>query len=281
MRTDGCNPVWSIVLPYYNETAFIAPTIAAAIAQRDASFRLILVDNASTDGSEALCRSLLAAAPDIDVLFVHEARPGPSHALKAGFDRVETPLVALWNADTWYPADYLARAEAILRRPGVVAAMAIDLPTQTASLSARFRCQHKRLASTLMPRQAHTGTFGQCFRTDALRAVGGPRSEAWPWVLDDHELMQRIHKIGRSRYRADHVCMPSSRRGQNTHVRWTLAERLLYHATPFALKDWFFYDFLAGRFRARGMANANLRDRDWIDQPAASRSQTGPAATYL
>lgn len=281
MHTEGCTPIWSIVLPYYNETAFIGHTIAAAIAQRGASFRLILVDNASTDGSEALCRSLLAEAPHIDVLFVHETRPGPSHALKAGFDRVETPLVALWNADTWYPADYLARAEAMLLQPGVVAAMAIDLPAPPASLSARLRCQHKRLASTLMPRQAHTGTFGQCFRTDALRTAGGPRSEAWPWVLDDHELMQRIHKIGRSRYRADHFCMPSDRRGHNTHVRWTLFERLLYHTTPFALKDWFFYEFLADRFRARGMANANLRERDWIEPPAGGLSQNAAAPPYL
>ena len=279
MRTDGGKPLWSIVVPYYNETAFIGRTIAAAIAQTGVSFRLILVDNASTDGSEALCRSLLADAPGVDVLFVREGRPGPSHALKAGFDRVDTPLVALWNADTWYPSDYLARAEAMLRRPGVVAAMAIDLYAAPASFPAHVRRQHKRLASRLMPRQAHTGTFGQCFRTDALRAAGGPRSEAWPWVLDDHELMQRVHKIGRSRYRADHFCMPSARRGHNAHVRWTLSERLLYHATPFALKDWFFYQFLAGRFRARGMANANLRDRDWIEAPAPHRTGIGPRAS--
>ena len=278
MRTDGGKPRWSIVVPYYNETAFIGDTIAAAIAQTGVTFRLILVDNASTDGSETLCRSLLSAVPEIDVLYVREGRPGPSHALKAGFDRVETPLVALWNADTWYPPNYLARAEIMLRRPGVVAAMAIDLYDKPASLNAQLRRQHKRLASRLMPRQAHTGTFGQCFRTEALRAAGGPRSEAWPWVLDDHELMQRVHKIGRSRYRADHFCMPSARRGRNAHVRWTLSERLLYHATPFALKDWFFYRFLAGRFHARGMANANLRDRDWMEGPAPARSGIGNPA---
>lgn len=269
MRTNDGNPRWSIVIPYYNEAAFIERTIAAAVAQRGVAFRLILVDNASTDGSEALCRSLLAAVPHVAVDFVRESRPGPSHALQAGFDRVVTPLVALWNADTWYPADYLARAEAMLRRPGVVAAMAIDLYAAPASVAGRLRRQHKRLASRIMPRQAHTGTFGQCFRTDALRAAGGPRSAAWPWVLDDHELMQRIHKIGRSRYRADHFCMPSARRGRNAHVRWTVAERLLYHVTPFALKDWFFYRFLARRFRARGMANANLRDRDWSETAAS------------
>lgn len=251
------------MLPYFNEEAFIGRTIAAAIALRGPAFRLVLVDNASTDGTEALCRQLLVRAPHIEVEHVFEAKPGPSHALKAGFDRVRTPFVSLWNADTWYPPDYLARAEAMLARPRVVAAMAIDLAHRPRSLRSVLRRYQKRIASLVMRRQAHTGTFGQCFRTEVLRAAGGPRSEAWPWVLDDHELMQRVLKLGRSRYSADFWCMPSDRRGANAHVRWTLAERLLYHLTPFQLKDWFFYDFLSPRFAARGMATANLRIRDW------------------
>ena len=256
-------PRWTIVLPYYNEEAFIGRTIEAAIALRGPAFRLVLVDNASTDATEALCRDLLARASQIEVEHVFEAQPGPSHALKAGFDRVRTPFVSFWNADTWYPADYLARAEAMLARPGVVAAMAIDLASGPLCAAGTLRRYQKRIASLVMRRQAHTGTFGQCFRADVLRAAGGPRSEAWPWVLDDHELMQRVLKLGRSAYSADFWCVPSTRRGASAHVRWTLAERLLYHVTPFRLKDWFFYRFLSRRFALRGMGTANLRIRDW------------------
>ena len=256
-------PRWTIVLPYFNEEAFIARTIEAAIALRGPAFRLVLVDNASTDATEALCRTLLMRAPHLEVEHVREARPGPSHALQAGFDRVRTPFVSFWNADTWYPADYLARAEAMLARPGVVAAMAIDLADGPQTLGGTVRRYQKRIASLVMKWQAHTGTFGQCFRTDTLRAAGGPRSEAWPWVLDDHELMQRVLKLGRSAYSADFWCMPSDRRSARAHVRWTLGERLLYHATPFRLKDWFFYRFLSRRFALRGMTTANLRVRDW------------------
>ncbi|MEO9132121.1 MAG: hypothetical protein ABI240_13040, partial [Sphingomonas sp.] len=136
-----------------------------------------------------------------------------------------------------------------------------------------LRRVHRRNMSLMMARQTHTGTFGQCFRTDVLRAAGGPRSENWPWVLDDHELMQRVFRFGRSRYHADFWCMPSARRSRNAHVRWTLFERLVYHATPHQLKDWFFYEFLAGRFAARGMRNANLRDRDWTGHGSADAEQ--------
>lgn len=261
-RDDGA-PRWTIVLPYYNEEQFIARTIGAAIALTGPAFRLVLVDNASTDATEAMCRDLLARAPHIEVEHVHEPQPGPSHALKAGFERVTTPFVSFWNADTWYPADYLARAEAMLAQPGIVAAMAIDVAGGPGTAAGVLRRYQKRIASLVMRRQAHTGTFGQCFRTATLRAAGGPRSEAWPWVLDDHELMQRVLKLGRSRYSADFWCMPSDRRGASAHVRWTLAERLLYHVTPFRLKDWFFYRFLWRRFQLRGMGTANLRIRDW------------------
>ncbi len=266
---DG-EPRWTIVLPYYNEEAFIARTIGAAMALRGPAFRLVLVDNDSSDATEPLCRALLHRAPHIEVEHVHEPKPGPSHALKAGFDRVRTPFISFWNADTWYPPDYLARAETMLARPGVVAAMAIDVAGRPGSIAGLLRRYHKRIASLVMRRQAHTGTFGQCFRTDVLRAAGGPRSEAWPWVLDDHELMQRVLKLGRSAYSADFWCMPSDRRGACAHVRWTLVERLLYHATPFRLKDWFFYRFLGRRFARRGMGTANLRIRDWSTGPDAT-----------
>ena len=87
-------------------------------------------------------------------------------------------------------------------------------------------------------------------------------------MLDDHEVMQRVHKIGRSRYHPDFWCRPSDRRGCDARVRWTLFERLMYHLTPFRAKDWFFYRFLRGRFRARGMVSANLRLRGWERPPA-------------
>ncbi len=261
-------PRWSIVLPFYNEEGFIADTLRSAVALESGPVRLILVDNASTDTTEAVCRRVLAGAPGLEVDYVWEGRPGPSHALAAGFARVDTPWVSFWNADTTYPPDYLQRAEALLAREGVVAAMAVGLDAAPGSLTGRWQRYRKFVTSRVLRWQAHTGTFGQCFRTEALRAAGGPRSEAWPWVLDDHELMHRVFRVGgRSRYHPDFWCLPSSRRRSCAHVRWTVFERALYHLTLYRAKDWFFYRFLSRRFRARGMLSANLRRRDWDAAP--------------
>lgn len=256
-------PAWSVVIPYFNEAGFIATPIASALAQRGTSLRLILVDNRSDDGSEDRARALLADHPDFDVVYLREETPGQNHALAAGFARVTTPYVAFWDADTSYPPHYLAEAERLLARGGAAAAQAIDVYCDPASLRGSLRRLRMRLTQRLLARQGHTGSFGQCFRTADLRAAGGPLSPNWPFVLYDHELMHRVFKQGAATGSLALWCLPSERRAANAHVRWTLTERLLYHVTPFAAKDWFFYRFLAGRFARRRMVQANLRQRDW------------------
>jgi glycosyltransferase involved in cell wall biosynthesis len=255
--------LWSVVICYFNEEDFILRTLACVSAQRGVSFKLILVNNASTDKSEDICRDYFKAAPEIDVRFVDESRPGHAFALETGYSAVDTPYVSFWDADTWYPGDYLATAQDILESKNCAAAMAIDIYSPPTGFQARLQRWRMKITSHILKNQAHTGTFGQNFKMAALKAAGGPSSAQWPYVLDDHELIHRILKIGKTSYDTRLWCMPLPRRTNNAHVRWTLYERLMYHVTPFRLKDWFFYSFLKKRFEKRRLYLSNLRDRDW------------------
>lgn len=256
-------PDWSIIVPYYNERNFIEGTIRSAIAQTGASFRLILVDNKSDDGTEYLCRRILAEAPHMDVAYLREERPGHLFALDCGFAAVTTPYACFWDADTVYPPHYLAEAQRLLADGRHVVAQAIDIYCDPESAEGKKRRLRMRGTHKILKWQGHVGSYGQCFRTEALRAAGGPMSADWRYVLYDHELMQRIYKQGPGTGSYDLWCLPSPRRGANAHVRWTLFERIMYHLTPFPAKDWFFYRFLAGRFERRRMMQENLRVRDW------------------
>lgn len=258
---DG--PRWSIIIPYYNEAEFLTVPVSCAVAQQGTSVRLILVDNRSNDGSEDRARQLLAAHPAFDVVYLREDTPGQNHALARGFAEVTTPFVAFWDADTRYPPHYLAEAERLLAGTRNAVAQAIDVYAPPLGLAGKLRRLRMRLTQLVLSRQGHTGSFGQCFRTEALRAAGGPLSPDWPYVLYDHELIHRMLKQGPATGSMALWCEPSPRRSANAHVRWTLAERLLYHFTPFAAKDWFFYRVLASRFEQRRMVQANLRQRDW------------------
>lgn len=255
-------PSWSVLIPFFNERNFIEGTLRSAMEQVGVSARLILIDNASTDGTDAFCRQLLAEAPGLDVVHVRESRPGHLYALEAGWHHVSTPYVALWDADTVYPAHYLATAEQLLAR-GHVAAQAIDVYVEPHGTAGKLRRLRMRVTQMLLSRQGHVGSYGQCFRAEALRAAGGPMSPAWGYVLYDHELMHRIFHVGTGTGSMRLWCLPSQRRSANAHVRWTLIERMLYHVTPFRAKNWFFYAFLAKRFADRGMLQQNLRIRDW------------------
>lgn len=262
-QVDAESPTWSVIVPFYNERKFIAGTIRSAMAQAGVRLRLILVDNASNDDTAALCREILVDAPELDVCHFHEARPGHLFALDRGWQAVTTPYVAFWDADTVYPPHYLAEAERLLASGRHAAAQAIDVYVEPLSPAGRLRRVRMRVTQMLLARQGHVGSYGQCFRTESLRAAGGPMSPHWGYVLYDHELMHRVYKVGSATGSRALWCLPSPRRGASAHVRWTLFERILYHIVPFRLKDWFFYRFLADRFAARGMVQQNLRIRDW------------------
>lgn len=259
-------PRWTVVIPCYNEEAFIGATLASLAAQTE-RFALIVVDNASTDASAAVVRAWAAAHPHIATHLIDEPKPGQVHALRAGLLAVTTELVAVCDADTEYPPAYLARAAALFdaRGPETVAVLAHDaVAGAEATLPARARrWLYSNVIPFLLSGQAHAGGYAHCYRTAALGAAGGYDAAIWPYVVKDHELAHRMLKQGNIAYATDHWCVPSLRRADRKGVRWTLFERIVYHATPFALKDWFFYDFLAKRFVGRKQTDVVLRQREW------------------
>lgn len=255
---------WSVVVPYYNEKDYLPAMLDALMAQTYRPFQLILVDNASADGSADLARAALANCEHITPLYLHEPRPGKINALECGLARVDTQFVAFCDADTWYPPHYLARCAEIFANASsnVAAVMATRLKTPPGP-SPTWKQRKTLWVSRLLRKQAHTGGFGQTFRTDILRQAGGFSAARWPFVLEDHEVMQRVFKLGRAVHDTDLWCVPSQRRSDRSAVDWTLAERLLYHVVPFGLKDWFFYNFLAARFARRKMDQLKLREKSW------------------
>lgn len=46
---------WTVIVPFFNERAHL-PSCIASLARQDVPFRMVLVDNASTDGGGGLGR---------------------------------------------------------------------------------------------------------------------------------------------------------------------------------------------------------------------------------
>jgi glycosyltransferase involved in cell wall biosynthesis len=256
---------WSVLIPYYNEAGFLPRTLSSLLNQQLAPARLILVDNGSTDGSATLARQVMAGVDDIETLYLDEPRPGKIHALQTGLAAVESKFVALCDADTCYPPHYLYQANRLFARsePDVVAVIAADIYHDPQSWRGWLQRAKIIGASRLLTKQAHAGSCGHNLRTEAARRAGGFSTAYWPYVLEDHEIMHRLFRVGRARYHLDLWCMPSPRRSNAAATSWTLAERLLYNLTCYSLKDWYFYRFLKTRLEKRNLTGLKLRERTW------------------
>lgn len=268
-------PHWTVLIPFFNERTVLDATIVSLAAQ-DVPFELILIDNASTDGSAdvaaATCRRLGLA---FTLLIDHRA--GKVNALQSGVARTRTRFVATCDADTIYPTDYLRQAELLLEAKGAIAGGAYFVaPGATADDHKAVSARMARAAS-LLPGQCHTGGAGQVFRTDALRRAGGFDAARWGYVLEDHEIMHRMAKLGPLAHGGALWCAPSQRERDRDSIRWTLIERILYHTTPGPARDWFFYDFLARRLAARRLTSDRIRERQFYAQPDFSDGIPRPA----
>jgi len=260
-------PAWSVLLPFFNERECLAATIDSLAAQ-SIPVRLILIDNGSTDGSAGIARAACERM-GLDYLLLTETRAGKVQALQTGLAWVRTPYVATCDADTFYPAGYLAAAEAVLVQDGCVVAGAF-WSRPDADIAARDKAGRKMMATArLLPRQCHTGGAGQSFRTDVLLRAGGFDPRRWGYVLEDHEIIHRVMRFGAMRYAADLWCAPSPRDRDRPSIRWTLVERLAYSALAPVAGDWFFYRYLARRLAARHLLSRSIRERAFQDvEPA-------------
>lgn len=253
----------TVILPFFNEQGWIGRTIDSLVAQSDTRFRLILINNGSTDGGRAEAEAHITLLGDRAEIIVC-AEPGKIPAMAAGLARVDTPLVAVCDADTRYPPEYVARIIAMFdRAPSASAVMAIDLYNPPQSDAALRRTAFILRKARRFPAKCHAGGYAQAFRTAALRAAGGFDTARWPYVLEDHEIVHRAMRHGPALYHADHVCFPSDRRACRKSVSWTRGERLLYRYVPRWAMDWYFYRFLGPRLAARQCMGIALRAKDW------------------
>src|SRR6187399_86314 len=95
----------SVLIPAYNEAATIAEVVNAVRAQQlpGVKLQLVVVDDGSTDGTDAICRSL---GERIDV-FIRQTNQGKGAALRAGLGAVSGEFVLIQDADLEYsPTEY-------------------------------------------------------------------------------------------------------------------------------------------------------------------------------
>ncbi len=95
----------SVVIPVYNEASTLA-RVVERVRHVGMKVQIILVDDASTDGSGQVARDLAAEHPEVVALH-HERNRGKGAALRTGIAAATGDLVIVQDADLEYdPADF-------------------------------------------------------------------------------------------------------------------------------------------------------------------------------
>lgn len=102
----------SVIIPCFNERQTIAQIVAAVRAASIEGIELVVVDDASTDGTAETLRSKISY--EIDRVIFHEVNRGKGAALRSGLAVATGDMVLVQDADLEYnPDDYRALLEPI------------------------------------------------------------------------------------------------------------------------------------------------------------------------
>jgi biofilm PGA synthesis N-glycosyltransferase PgaC len=180
----------TVVIAARNEEAGIGETIGYLAAQDyEGEYRVILVDNGSTDDTVAVARAR-AELEGLDLLVLSESRPGKNNALNRGLAAVTTPLVITVDADTLLHRSavrlLLARYES---SPPDVVAVAGSVLVRNSREGFWARVQEwdyflgiasvKRMQGLYQGTLVAQGAFS-LYETDCVRVVGG-----WPDAIGE------------------------------------------------------------------------------------------------
>ena len=102
-------PEVSVIIPTYNRRAMVREAVASVLAQREANFELIVVDDGSTDGTS----EMLADIDDVTVERIEHR--GPAAARNRGVELARAPLIAFLDSDDLWAPDKLHRQLAFMR----------------------------------------------------------------------------------------------------------------------------------------------------------------------
>jgi dolichyl-phosphate beta-glucosyltransferase len=109
-------PALSVVVPAYNETARLEPTLRRLIeylAAAEPAYEILVVDDGSSDGTTELARRIAADDPRLRVL-VHAKNRGKGAAVRTGMLAARGQEILFSDADLATPIEELGKLRAAL-----------------------------------------------------------------------------------------------------------------------------------------------------------------------
>ncbi|GIE31614.1 glycosyl transferase [Actinoplanes italicus] len=218
----------AVVVPAYNEAASIGATLEALARQTDHGFRLVVVDNASTDDTAGVVRRFAATAP-FPVEIVTEDEPGAGTAADTGFRHAiatGATLLARTDADCLPAPDWVATLRTYIgngfelvcgrsvprrdERPSWAERHVFPAAVRLAALYGRYRKSHR----TPEFRTPYVLVHGHnlALTADLYQRCGGTAREALEDGSEDVTLLNRARRETDRIARAEDLVVEASLR---------------------------------------------------------------------
>jgi glycosyltransferase involved in cell wall biosynthesis len=267
-------PLVSVIMPTYQGAAFVGETIESVLAQTYEPIELVVVDDASTDGTPDIVARYAERAPGRIRLERGSERLGPTRRRNEALSLARGPLLAwLDQDDLWVPEKTARQVEVMLERPDVGLVYtgydAFDSETRE-TIPWRDR-DSEAVGDVLVPlfvRGCFVGSLTALFRREVLERRNLRLRETDFSFGDDYYLWLTL-SLDWQVTRIDEVLARYRRHGENESSR--LAETNFHLRRVSLLRD-FLDEFpqarpRLGKWRRRGLA------QHYVDAAGFERSR--------
>lgn len=134
-------PYFSIVIPVFNKEKFVATTLKSVLAQTYIDYEIIIINDGSTDTSEAV----ITAFKDNRIRYFFKENHGVAIARNFGIDKATGDYICFLDADDyWFPAFLETMNHYIQKLPEQkVFASAIEVETKNKTFAAQYSIEKK------------------------------------------------------------------------------------------------------------------------------------------
>jgi glycosyltransferase involved in cell wall biosynthesis len=171
-------PLVTVLIPFYNPGRYLKKAVDSVFEQFYTNWKLLLVNDASTDKSETLLGPYLNDSRV--TLISNQKNLGQSKALNIGLDNIDTKYFIQLDADDWFPNhtlevllnEALTQAENTALITGNITFMVQNRHGQYVNSLTRKGCSFSDKYEFLL---ANRSVWPRFYRTEAVKTVGG-----WP-----------------------------------------------------------------------------------------------------
>lgn len=181
----------SVVIPAYNGTSrYLEQAIRSVLAQSVTDHEIIVVDDASTDRTDALVQSI----PRVRYVR-HTSNAGQAAARNTGAQLAQSPFLAFLDQDDLWEPGFLEQTLALLEPAAEAALVHCDgyqVNERNDILEYDAAMKHQRSITQLLRGGHDAATSGSLFRKSSFDAVGGYDANLSIW--EDIDLVIRLYQ---------------------------------------------------------------------------------------